>query len=145
MSGLQEIGHIVKNLLFGKGKVLFENLTLFLSFGEVNQNLGLQARVNVFGQLKGGGIVIHGGHQPKIRMSFNLNPSYDRFHIATIIQQRREASPTFFAHAVAFIQNHNPATNHGCHQWRSRVAKLSAGCNHRGDKQVFGPRIQGSL
>ena len=120
---LQKIGHVLQNAIFGERQILFQDLILFVLFGKVDQDLRLQARVDVFGQFEGGRIVVHGGDQPEIRVRFDLDAGDDAFHIAAVIEQRRQAGPALFAHAVAFVENRDAAQDHGADQRRSHVAQ----------------------
>ena len=50
---------VFENLLVRKWKVLAQNGLLFLPFREVDEDLRLQTRMNVFGQLERGRVVVH--------------------------------------------------------------------------------------
>ena len=58
---LQKIGHVSQDALLGERQVLFQDLILFVALRKIDEDLRLQARVDVFGQLEGGGVVVHGG------------------------------------------------------------------------------------
>src|SRR5579871_4525268 len=44
---LQEIGHVSQNSLLGERKILFENVVLFVAFGEIDENLRLQPGMDI--------------------------------------------------------------------------------------------------
>ena len=89
---------------------------LLLALREIDQNLRLQARVNVFGQLEGRSVVVHRGHQAEQRMRLDLDAGDDRLDIAPGVEQRRQRRPALLAHPVAFIQDRDAAAQHGRHQ-----------------------------
>ncbi len=78
-------------------------------------------------------------------MRLDFDAGHDGFHIAAVVEQRRQAGPAFFAHAVSFIEDGDAAANHGGDQRRGDVAKAAGALDHRGDQQVFGTRVHGGL
>ncbi len=81
--------------------------------------------MDVLGQFEGGGVVVHGGDQAEVRMRLDLDAGDDGFHVAAVVEQRREAGPALLAHAVAFVENRDAAADHGGHQRRSHVAQAA--------------------
>lgn len=49
---LKEIGDVLQDAVLGEGQVLFEDLEFLVLFGEIDQDLRLQAGVDVFGQFE---------------------------------------------------------------------------------------------
>ena len=78
-------------------------------------------------------------------MRFDLDARHDAFHVAAIIEQRREAGPALLAHAIAFVQNHDAAQDHGAHQRRRHIAQTARAFDYRRDQQIFRARIQRRL
>ena len=62
-----------------------------------------------------------------------------------MIQQRRQAGPRLFVHAVAFVQEANAALNHRRHQRRGVVLDGPALAQHRRHEQIFGARVGRAL
>ena len=80
-----------------------------------------------------------------MRMGFDLDPRDDAFHVAPVIEQRREACPALLAHTVAFIEDHNTAHDHRADERRCDVAKAAFALDDRRDQQIFRSRIHGRL
>ena len=78
-------------------------------------------------------------------MRLDLDAGDDGFHVAAVVEQRREAGPALLAHAVAFVENGDAAADHGRHQRRRHVAQAALAFDHRRDQQVFGARVHGGL
>jgi hypothetical protein len=142
---LQEVGHVIQNAVFSEGQVFLENLVLFVVLGKIDPDLRLQARVDVLRQLESRSIIVHGGDQPEIRMRLDFNSRHDGFHIAPVIEQRREAGPAFLAHAVAFVDDGDAAGDHRCHQRRRYVTQVSRAFDHGCDQQVLRACVHGRL
>ncbi len=70
---LQEIGDVLQDVIGRKWQILAQNSQFLFTFGKIDQDLRLQARMDVFGQIEGGGIFVHGGDEAKIAMGFDLN------------------------------------------------------------------------
>src|SRR5579862_2013025 len=145
MGALEKSGDVFEDAVFSEGQVLFEDEKLLVLFGEVDEDLWLQAGVNVFGQLEGGGVVIHGGDDAEVGMGFDLDAGDDAFDIAPVIQQGRERCPAFFTHAVTFVENGDAAPDHGGDEGGSHVAQTPFPFNDRGDEKIFGAGIERSL
>jgi hypothetical protein len=90
-----------------------EDRVLFVALGEVDEELRLEAAVDVLGDVKGAGVVVHGGAEAKARIGVDLDPSDDRLDVAATIEERREAGPALLAHAVAFVEHADAAGDHG--------------------------------
>src|SRR5204863_3222633 len=54
---LEEIRDVIQDALFGEGKILLQDVELLVALGKVDENLGLEAGMDVFGQLEGGSVV----------------------------------------------------------------------------------------
>src|SRR5436305_985286 len=72
MGLLQEIRHVLENLIRGKGKILAQNSELFLTLRKINQNLRLQTRVDIFGKVECRRVVVHRGYESEILMCPDL-------------------------------------------------------------------------
>ena len=83
--------------------------------------------------------------QAELRMRLDLDAGHDGFHVAAVIEQRRQAGPALLAHAVAFVENGDAAADHGGHQRRSHIAQLALAFDDRRDQQIFRARIHGGL
>src|SRR5204863_8768059 len=73
---LEEIRDVIQDALFGKGKVLLQDVKLLVALRKVDENLRLETGMNVFGQLEGGGVVVHRGNHPEIRMRLDLDAGH---------------------------------------------------------------------
>src|SRR6516165_10375849 len=112
---LQKIGDVSQDALFGKRQIFPQNVVLLVALREIDEDLRLQARMNVLGQLKGGGVVVHRGHHSELRIGLDLDASDNRLDISPIVEQRRQARPALLAHTVAFVQDGDAAADHGGH------------------------------
>src|SRR5688572_26201265 len=59
MGHLQEVRYVLQDAVFGKRQVLFQNAHLFIAFGKIEYDLRLKARMDVLGQVKRRGVVLH--------------------------------------------------------------------------------------
>src|SRR5437764_5204551 len=97
---LKEIRDVLQYLRRREGKILPEDCQFFFPFGKVNQDLWLEARMDVLGEIECGRVVIHSGHQAEIRVSLDFDAGDDRFHVAAIIEKGSQAGPTLLAHPI---------------------------------------------
>ena len=78
-------------------------------------------------------------------MGLDLDAGHDGLDVAAGVEQRRQAGPALLAHAVAFVEDHHAAADHGRHQRRGHVAQLARAFDDRRDQQVLGARVHGGL
>ena len=78
-------------------------------------------------------------------MGLDLDSGHDGFGVAAIIQQRRETRPALLAHAIAFVQDCDPAADHRGQQGGCHITQFGLAFDHRGDQQILRPRIHGGL
>ena len=142
---LQEVGYVFDNLQVREGKILFENCQLFISFRKIEQNLWLQAALDVLWQIKGARIVVHGRHKAKQGVRLDLDAGDNRFHIAAGIEQGGEARPAFLAHAIALVKNRHTTAHHRSDESGSNIAQLALLFKHGGDNQILGTRVNRGL
>ena len=135
---LEKIGDVVQNMFVAEGQIFVQDREFFVPFRKIDQDLRLQAGVDVLGQIESAGVVVHGGHQAEQRMRLDLDSGDDGFDVAAIVEQRREARPAFLAHAVAFIENDDAAAQHGGHQRRGDIAQLRFALDHGRDSRSSG-------
>ena len=81
----------------------------------------------------------------KLRVRLDFDAGHDGFHVAAVVEQRRQACPALLAHAVALVEDGDAAADHGGDQRRGDVAQASLAGDHRGDQQIFGAGIEGGL
>ena len=62
-----------------------------------------------------------------------------------MVQQRSEAGPGLFVHAVAFVQDADSSAQHRCHHGRCVVSDLAAFGQNGSDQKVFRTSIGGAL
>ncbi|SPF55901.1 hypothetical protein SBA4_7550003 [Candidatus Sulfopaludibacter sp. SbA4] len=142
---LEEIRHVVQDALFGERKILLQDVQFFIAFRKIDEDLGLQPGMDVFRQLEGGSVVVHGGDHPKMRMGLDLDAGDDGFHVAPVIQQGRQAGPALLAHAVAFVHDGDAPADHGGDQRRRHVAQAAFALDHGSNQQILRTRVQGGL
>ena len=145
VSGLEEVRNVVEDGVIGERQVLGEDGLLFIPLGEVDHDLRLQTGVDVLGQLECGSIIVHRGGHAEAPMSMNLDAGNDGFDVTAIIEQGRERCPAFLAHAVAFVEYTDAASDHGCHERRGDIAKTAFAFDDRRDQQVFRAGVERRL
>jgi hypothetical protein len=67
------------------------------------------------------------------------------FNVSPVVEERRQTGPTLLAHAIAFVQNHDAAQNHGAHQRRCHVAQTARAFDYRRNEKIFRTRVQCGL
>ncbi len=107
---LQKIGDVAQDLAVAEGQVLVQNGQFLIALRKIDQDLRLQAGVDVFRKIERAGVVVHRGDEAEQRMRLDLDPRDNRFDIAAGIEQRGQARPAFLAHAVAFVEDHDAAS-----------------------------------
>ena len=105
----------------------------------------LQAALDVIGDLVGRFVVVHRHRTAEIAMRGDGDPRDDRFDVAPMIEQRGEAGPRLLVHAVALVEDADPAADHGGHEGRGVIVDLAALAQDRRDEQIFGPRVGRAL
>ena len=78
-------------------------------------------------------------------MGSDRDSRHDAFHIAAVVKKRGEACPRLLVHPVAFVENANPAANHGADQRRGMVGDLARLGENGCDDEVFGTCVGGTL
>ena len=60
---LEKIGDVLEDLFLTERQIFLEDLIFLVALGEVDQDLRLKARVDVFGEIEGGGVVVQRGNE----------------------------------------------------------------------------------
>ena len=68
VGALQEADDVFHDVFVEEGEVFSQDPFFFFGFGKVEINLWLQAAVDVFGDLKSRGVVVHGDADPEFGM-----------------------------------------------------------------------------
>ena len=72
---LQEIGDVGQDLAVAEGKILVQDGQFLIALRKIDQDLRLQAGVDVFRKIEGAGVVIHGRHQRNSGCALILIPA----------------------------------------------------------------------
>ena len=134
---LQKFDGEIQHLLVGKRQVIVENRHLVFARRMAQRQRGLQAAEDVVWNLVGGFVLVHSHGTTEIWMSFDRDAGDDRLDIPPVIEERCQAGPRLFVHAVAFIEHANTATDHGGDHRRSVVGNLSVFRQHGCHQQIF--------
>ena len=145
VAAAQVIAHDVQQLFVGVRQIDPEDLLLLLGTGKSYLDLGLESGEDVFGNLIGGRVVVHGHRGAKIGVRLDLDSRDDRFHVAPRVEQGSQGSPALLAHAVALVENANASAQHGRRQRRSMVADHLTGADDRSHQEVLGAGIHRAL